>query len=313
MNKITVIGSGRVGSTIAYSLTCRGLASEIVIIDVNAERALGEALDIRQGLPYDESCLVYAGNYEDAAGSDIVIITSGIARQPGQTRLDLIKTNIEIQKSIIPQITAHAPDAVYIMVSNPVDALTYSFCKLSGIPENRVIGTGTVIDTARLRSRLAEYCGIDAGSVNAYVFGEHGDSSFVPWSIATIAGIPATKYKNVLYDKKIDAEIDVTAIEKYVKSSGARIISRKGATFYAIASNVCHICKAVLRGANAAMTVSTMMNGEYGVEDVSLSTLVLVGKGGITGKIKAPLTENEIELLHKSAGVLKETIAQLGL
>ena len=182
MSKITIIGSGRVGSTIAYSLTCRGLGSEIVIIDINGDRALGEAQDIRQGLSYDSSCIVYAGNYDDAKNSDIVVITSGIARKPGQSRLDLIKTNIDIQKSIIPEITKTAPNAVYIMVSNPVDILTYSFCKLSGVPESRIIGSGAIIDTARLRSRIAEYCGLEVGNIHAYMFGEHGDSGFCPWS-----------------------------------------------------------------------------------------------------------------------------------
>ena len=179
MNKITIIGSGRVGATIAYSLTCRNLASEIVIIDVDGEKAKGEALDIRQGLSYDSSCIVYAGGYEDAKDSNIVIITSGIARKPGQSRLELIQTNIAIQKSIIPQITAQAPNAVYVMVSNPVDILTYTFCRLSGIPENKIIGSGAIIDTARLRSRIAEYCGLEVGNVHAYMFGEHGDSGFL--------------------------------------------------------------------------------------------------------------------------------------
>lgn len=314
MNKITIIGSGRVGSTIAYSLTCRGLASEIVIIDINGERALGEALDIRQGLPFDEPCSVYAGNYEDAKDSDIVIITSGIARQPGQTRLDLIKTNINIQKSIIPEIVKHAPDAVYIMVSNPVDVLTYTFCRLSGIPEHKIIGSGTILDTARLRSRLAEYCDIDAGSINAYVFGEHGDSSFIPWSVANIAGVPVDMYENGLFDNKIiTSKIDKAAIEKYVRSSGSRVIARKGATFYAVSSNVCHICKAVLRGTNTAMTVSTLMHGEYGVDDVCLSTLAIVGKGGVVGKVNLPLNEEEVAALGRSADILKGIIKELDI
>ena len=312
MNKITIIGSGRVGSTIAYSLTCRGLADEIVIIDINGERALGEALDIRQGLSYDSSCKVYAGNYEDANNSDIVVITSGIARKPGQSRLELIKTNIEIQKSIIPNITKYAPDAVYVMVSNPVDVLTYSFCRLSGIPENKIIGSGAIIDTARLRSRIAEYCGLEVGNVHAYMFGEHGDSGFVPWSIATVAGVPLLDYqKAVEGGSKLNPVLDTEEIEKYVRESGGKVISRKGATFYAIASTVCHICKSILEGSNTAMTVSSMMHGEYGVEDVCLSTINIVGRGGICGKINPALTADEIEQLHKSAEVLKATIAQI--
>lgn len=314
MNKVTVIGSGRVGSTIAYSLTCRGLADEIVMIDVNGERAMGEALDIRQGLSYDSSCRIYAGNYEDADNSDIVIITSGIARKPGQSRLELIKTNIEIQKSIIPEITAHAPNAVYIIVSNPADILTYTFCRLSGIPENRVIGSGTIIDTARLRSRIADYCGLEVGNVHAYMFGEHGDSGFCPWSIARIAGMPVEEYQNsVDASDFLTTKIDVEEIEKYVKESGARVISRKGATFYAIASTVCHIVKAVFANANTALSVASMMHGEYGVDDVCLSTLNIVGRNGISGKINPKLTDEEVAKLQHSASVLKEIISQLDL
>lgn len=314
MNKVTVIGSGRVGSTIVYSLTCRGLADEIVLIDINGDRALGEALDIRQGLSYDSASRVYAGTYEDAKGSDIVIITSGIARKPGQSRLELIKTNISIQESIIPEITKAAPDAVYIMVSNPVDILTYSFCKLSGIPENRIIGSGAIIDTARLRSRIADYCGLEVGNIHAYMFGEHGDSGFSPWSIARIAGMPVEEYQKAVESSDfLTTKIDIPEIEKYVRESGARVISRKGATFYAIASTVCHIVKTVFTNANTALTVSTMMHGEYGVDDVCLSTLNIVGRHGIEGKINPTLTDEELAKLHSSANVLKEIISQLDL
>lgn len=314
MNKVTVIGSGRVGSTIAYSLTCRGLADEIVMIDINGDRAMGEALDIRQGLSYDSACKVYAGNYDDAENSDIVIITSGIARKPGQSRLELIKTNIEIQKSIIPEITKHAPKAVYIIVSNPADILTYSFCRLSGVPENRVIGSGTIIDTARLRSRIADYCGLEVGNVHAYMFGEHGDSGFCPWSIARIAGMPVDEYQKAVESSDFfTTQIDIPEIEKYVRESGARVISRKGATFYAIASTVCYIVKAVFTNANVALSVASMMHGEYGVEDVCLSTLNIVGRDGIRGKVNPRLTDEEVGKLQHSASVLKEIISQIDL
>ncbi len=314
MNKVTVIGSGRVGSTIAYSLTCRGLADEIVMIDINGDRAMGEALDIRQGLSYDSACKVYAGNYDDAENSDIVIITSGIARKPGQSRLELIKTNIEIQKSIIPEITKHAPNAVYIIVSNPADILTYSFCRLSGVPENRVIGSGTIIDTARLRSRIADYCGLEVGNVHAYMFGEHGDSGFCPWSIARIAGMPVDEYQKAVESSDFfTTQIDIPEIEKYVRESGARVISRKGATFYAIASTVCYIVKAIFTNANVALSVASMMHGEYGVEDVCLSTLNIVGRDGIRGKVNPRLTDEEVGKLQHSASVLKEIISQIDL
>ncbi len=314
MNKITIVGSGKVGSTIAYSLTCRGLASEIVIIDIDKERAMGEALDIRQGLAYDSPCLVYAGNYDDAKDSDIVIITSGIARKPEMSRLDLIKTNIQIQKSIIPDITKSAPDAVYIIVSNPVDVLTYTFVKLSGIPENRVIGSGCILDTARLRARIAEYCNIDVTNVHAYCFGEHGDSGFTPWSLVQIEGLSLLEYsKGIKSSQGVRAEISIPEINEYVRRSGSKVISRKGATFYAIASTVCHICKAILNGSNTAMTISSMLHGEYGIEDVCLSTINIVGKGGICGRINVPLTEEERKQLKTSANVLKGIIKSIDL
>ncbi len=314
MNKITIIGSGRVGATIAYSLTCRNLASEIVIIDIDGERAMGEALDIRQGLSYDSSCIVYAGGYQDAKDSNIVIITSGIARKPGQSRLELIQTNISIQKSIIPEITKQAPNAVYIIVSNPVDILTYTFNRLSGIPENKIIGSGAIIDTARLRARIAEYCNLEVGNVHAYMFGEHGDSGFSPWSISRIAGMPIMEYQKAIETSSLlTAKIDTEAIEKYVKESGAMVISRKGATFYAIASTVCHIVKAVTDNANTAMTVSTMMHGEYGISDVCLSTINIVGRNGVCGKINPILTDEEVKKLQHSADVLKEVISQVNI
>ena len=186
MNKITVIGSGSVGATISYTLTVMGLASEIVMIDINEEKALGEALDIRQGVPFCNPCTVYAGSYVDAANSDIVIITSGVARQPGQSRLDLAQTNVNILKSITPEIVKYAPNALYIIVSNPVDIMTYVFTKISGLPEKQIIGSGTLLDTARLRHILGQRFKVSPKSVHAYVVGEHGDTEMIPWSNATI-------------------------------------------------------------------------------------------------------------------------------
>ena len=314
MSKITVIGTGSVGSTIAYALTCLGLASEIVMIDINGEKSMGEALDIKQGVPFFDPCSVYAGGYPDAAGSDIVIITSGIARKPGQTRLDLVKTNVSIQKSIVPEIVKYAPDAIYIMVSNPVDVLTYTFCRLSGIPTGHVFGTGTLLDTARLRSRLSEYCGIDPGNIHAYVLGEHGDSSFIPWSVCEISGIAVDSFRNsVSPSNLILPEIDKDKVAEYVKTSGSRIISRKGATFYAVSSAVCHLCKCVLHDSNTALTVSSMLDGEYGVSDICLSTLNVIGRKGVTRKIVLPLCDDDAARLGNSAEILKKTVRSLDL
>ena len=312
MNKVTIIGTGSVGSTIAYTMAVNGIASEIVMIDINEEKALGEALDIRQGTPFCAPVSIYAGSYRDAVGSDIVVITSGIARKPGQSRLDLAQTNVNITKKIIPDIVRYAPEAKYVIVSNPVDILTYVFNKVSGLPESQIIGSGTILDTARLRSRLSEYYSISQQNVHAYVFGEHGDSSFVPWSLANISNIPIDEYQNsISHHQGLFPALNHDEIENYIRKSGGRIIERKGATFYAVAISVCHICKCLLSGADTTMTVSSMMHGEYGIDDVCLSTLSLVGPEGIRGKILSPLTDEEIVLLNKSADCLKDIIRNL--
>ncbi len=314
MNKISIIGTGSVGSTIAYTLTVMGIASEIVMIDINNEKALGEALDIRQGTPFCGACSIYAGSYRDAEGSNIVILTSGVARKAGQSRLDLAQTNVNITKMIIPEITKYAPDATYIIVSNPVDVLTYTFNKLSGLPENRIIGSGTILDTARLRARLSEYYNINQSNVHAYVFGEHGDSSFIPWSIANISNVPIEECNKLIGIPGMQSPaLDYDEIEQYVRKSGGRVIARKGATFYAVSVSVCHICKCILAGIDTTMTISTMMHGEYGIEDVCLSTLNLVGHDGIRSKVNVKLSDEEVAKLHRSAETLKDIIRNLDI
>ena len=314
MNKISIIGTGSVGSTIAYSLAILGMASEIVMIDINSEKALGEALDIRQGTPFCSPCSIYAGSYLDAAGSNIVILTSGIARKPGQSRLELAQTNVNITKSIIPEITKYAPDATYIIVSNPVVIITYTFHKFSDLPENRIIGSGTILDTARLRARLSEYYNISQSNVHAYVFGEHGDSSFIPWSVANISNVPISKCNELISLPDMESPaLNFDEIEQYVRKSGGRVIARKGATFYAVSISVCHICKCLLAGIDTTMTVSTMMHGEYGIDDVCLSTLNLVGHDGIRGKVNVPLTDEETAKLRLSANTLKDVIKNLSI
>lgn len=312
--KVTIIGAGSVGSTIAYTMAVNGIATEIVMIDINEAKAMGEALDIRQGVPFCPPVSIYAGSYQDAQGSDVVILTSGIARKPGQTRLDLAQTNVNITKSIIPQIVKHAPDAIYIIVSNPVDILTYVFHKVSGLPESHIIGSGTILDTARLRARIAEYYNINQQNVHAYVFGEHGDSSFVPWSTATISTIPVDQYATSLTNPDtIEPKLVHSEVESYIRKSGGKIIERKGATFYAVAVSVCHIVKCIFSGADTTMTVSTMMHGEYGIDDVCLSTLAIVGPDGVAGKVLAPLTDEEKALLKHSSECLRGIIDQIKL
>ena len=313
MNKITVIGSGNVGSTIAYTLTIMGIASEIVMIDVNEEKSLGEALDIRQGVSFCSPTDVYAGSYADAADSDIVVITSGMARKPGQSRLDLAQANVDIIKSIADKIVPVAPNATYVIVSNPVDVLTYVFLKHTGLPQERVIGSGTVLDTARLRARISEYYSVNQKNVHAYVLGEHGDSSFVPWSLANISNVPVESFSEAIQTKEVYPEFVMNEVEEYMRKSGARIIQRKGATFYAVSISVCHICKCILSGIDTTLTVSTMLNGEYGIDDVCLSLLNVVGDKGAHAKIMLPLNDEEMAALHNSAKVLKELIAGLNI
>ncbi len=311
--KITIIGAGSVGSTITYTLAVQGLASEVVMIDINAEKAMGEAMDIRQGVPLCASPMnIYAGSYADAEGSDIVIITSGMPRKVGQSRIDLTQNNVNIIKSIATEIVKYAPDALYVIVSNPVDVLTYVFCKISGIPEERVIGSGTILDTARLRSRIADYLSLSQKNIHAYVLGEHGDSSFVPWSIAQVGCVSIEDYKEEINCKSgIQLDLNYEDIEQYMKTSGGKIIKRKGATFYAIAVSVCYIVQCLFSGANTALTVSNMMHGEYGIEEVCLSIPFIINSSGIVGQLLPKLTDEEVKKLQHSAKVLKDVIAQI--
>ncbi len=308
MNKITVIGAGNVGATIAYTLTFSGIANEIVLIDINNEKALGEAMDIRQGTPYGSPCNIYAGSYADAVGSNIVIITSGVPRKAGQSRLDLAQTNVNIIKSITADITRYAGDAMYVLVSNPVDILTYAFYKYSGLPEEHIMGSGTILDTARLRSRLSEYYFVNQRNVHAFVLGEHGDSSFIPWSIANISNVPVEDYGKAVEKAAIFPEFNRADVEEYVRTSGSKVIARKGATFHAVSMSVCHLCKCLLSGIDTTLTVSTMLHGEYGIEDVSLSLLNIVGNKGAHGKVYLPLNYEELTALNKSANSLKAVI-----
>ena len=315
MSKISVIGAGSVGATIANDLMLQGVASEIVLVDINKKKAIGEALDIYQGAPLFTPAIVRPGEYTDVDGSDIVIITCGLARKPGMSRLDLAQVNTNILKDIASQVVAHAPNAIYVIVSNPVDVLTYVFHKVSGIPENRIIGSGTILDTSRLQSELAKRFAISPKNVHAHVYGEHGDTSFVPWSLAHIANSPISNYVAAAANKDEinweDNQEERDEVEEFVKKSGGVIIENKGATFYAVAMAGCHICRCIFSDAGTALTVSAMMHGEYGVEDVCLSTLAMIDRSGIRGKISSPLTQGEVAKLHKSADRLKEVISQL--
>ena len=313
-SKITIIGAGSVGSTIAYTLAHDEIASEIVLIDINKEKVEGEVMDIEQGTCFRSPVSLVAGDYADAKDSDIVIITSGIARKPGQTRIELTQTYVNILKSITPQIVKEAPDAKYIIVSNPVDIMTFVFTKISGLPENQIMGSGTILDTARLRYGLSEHFKVAQGNIHAYVFGEHGDTSFIPWTGAYISGLSTDEYYEEMKAHGKDVKpLDKEAMLEYVQKSGGKVIAKKGATFYAVSATVCQLVGLILAASDSLATVSSMLHGEYGIEDVCLSTLTLVGPNGIQGKVQMRMNKEEVALLKKSADALKEVIAQIEL
>lgn len=312
--KVTIIGAGNVGATIAYTLSLGTIASEIVLIDINKEKVEGEVMDIVQGASFREPISVIAGDYADAKDSDIVIITSGVGRKPGQTRIELAQTNVNILKSITPQIVAVAPKALYVIVSNPVDIMTYVFTKISGLPENQIIGSGTVLDTARLRYDLSNHFKVAQKNIHAYVFGEHGDTSFIPWSCADISGCSLMDYEDLMISKGVVTErVDPEKTLEYVRKSGGEIIAKKGATFYAVSASVNKICNALVAAYDSVSTVSSMMHGEYGIDDVCLSTMTIIGPEGVKGKVPAKLTYEEISKLQASANALKEVIKNLDI
>ena len=312
--KITVIGAGNVGATIAYTLSLGDIASEIVLIDINKEKVEGEVMDIVQGTSFREPISVIAGDYEDAADSSVVIITSGIGRKPGQSRIDLAQINVNILKEITPQIVSVAPNALYIIVSNPVDVLTYAFTKISGLPESQIIGSGTILDTARLRYDLSHHYKVAQKNLHAYVYGEHGDTSFIPWSLADVSGCSLSEYEDLMIKKGlVDKPLDHEATLHYVQKSGAEIIAKKGATFYAVSASVNKILSALFAAYDSVATVSSMMHGEYGIEDVCISTMTIIGPNGVKGKVPVDLTDDEEEKLRFSANALKTVIKSLDI
>ncbi len=312
--KITVIGAGNVGATIAYTLSLGNIASEIVLIDINKEKVEGEVMDIVQGTSFREPISVIAGDYADAAGSDIVIITSGIGRKPGQTRIDLAQTNVNIMKQIAPQIAAVAPKALYVIVSNPVDIMTYVFTKISGIPESQIIGSGTILDTARLRYILSHHYQVAQKNIHAYVYGEHGDTSFIPWSVSQVSGCTLMEFEDLMVKNgDIVNRVDPEETLHYVQKSGGEIIAKKGATFYAVSASVNKILSSLVAAQDSVATVSTMMHGEYGIEDVCISTMTIIGPNGVKGKVPVSLTYDEEQKLRASANALKEIIKSLDI
>ena len=302
--KAAVIGCGFVGSATAFTLMQSRLFSELVLLDVNMEKADGEAKDIAHGIPFAGQMKIYAGTYDDAADAAIIIITAGANQKPGETRLDLVQKNTAIYQSIIPEIVKRDFGGILLIVSNPVDILTYVALKLSGLPEIRVLGSGTVLDTARLKYALGEHLGVDSRSVHSFIIGEHGDSEIAAWSSTNVSGIPLNDFCEMRGHFNHDAAMD--AIAEKVKNSAYEIISKKQATYYGIAMSVKRICECIVRNERSILPVSAMMHGEYGIEDITLSMPAIVGIGGVETHVPIALSEEEAEKLVESAKKLKE-------
>lgn len=312
--KVTVIGAGNVGATIAYTLSLGDIASEIVLIDINEDKANGEVMDIVQGASFREPISVIAGSYEDARNSNIVIITSGVGRKPGQSRIDLAQTNVNIMKDVALRIAPVAPNALYVIVSNPVDVMTYVFTKVSGIPEKQIIGSGTILDTARLRYSLSHHYKVAQKNIHAYVYGEHGDTSFIPWSLADVSGCSLSEFEDLMLKKGVvDQPLNPEETLKYVQKSGGDIIAKKGATFYGVSASVNKILSALVAAYDSVATVSSMMHGEYGIDDVCISTMTIIGPEGVKGKVPVDLTYDEQQKLRASADALKAVINNIDI
>jgi len=305
--KISVIGAGFVGATTTYALMLGGLCEELVIVDINKDKAIGEAMDISHGAAFVKPVKVISGTYEDTRDSDIVIITAGAAQKPGETRLDLVNKNIGIFKTLIPEIVKQSPDSILLVVSNPVDILSYVTYKLSGFPRERVIGSGTVLDTSRFRTLLAEYLEVDARSIHGYIIGEHGDSEIAAWSLTNIAGVNLEEYVNITQQGKGDLSF-MEYIPMSVKNAAYEMINTKGYTNYAIALAVRRICEAITGDEKAILTVSSLMEGEYGLSGLYIGIPSIVGKEGIRKVIEVPLKEKEREDFISSANKMKEII-----
>ena len=309
--KIVIVGAGFVGTSFAYSLLIRGLATQIVIIDINKDRAQGEAMDLNHGLPFAYPTKIWAGDYPDCKGADVVVIAVDKGQKIEQSRLELAEGNYQVLKQIVPSVVRYNKDCILLVVTNPLDVMTYAAFKLSGFPKNRVIGSGTVLDTARLRYLLGEYLQVDPRNVHAYIIGEHGDSEVPVWSLANVAGIRLKDYCplcNVPYNSD-----DFNELFLKVRNAGYEIMKLKGRTFYAVALGMTKIVESILRNENAILTVSCFLEDYHGVSDICLSVPVVLNRDGIKEVIKLPLEQREIADFQKSAAIIKNVASSLGL
>lgn len=307
--KLVMVGAGFVGSTTAYTIMCGGLFNEIVIIDLNRDKAEGDAMDMAHGVSFVKPVNVYSGDYSDCKDADIVVITAGANQKPGETRLDLLKRNALITKDIVDNIMKYAPeDVILLTVSNPVDILTYITYRVSGLPKNQVIGSGTVLDTSRLKYMLSRHTGVDARNCHTYIIGEHGDSEVAAWSISNIAGISMEEYAEKMgkCGKK-----DLDDMYNAVKRAAYDIIDKKGATYYAIALAVDRIAECIAGEENSVLTVSSVFDGEYGIKDVALSVPTQISGYGVEKILEVPFSEDEMEGLRNSARTLRENLQAL--
>ena len=311
MQKIAVIGCGFVGSTSAFSLIQTGLFSEMVLIDANKERAEGEAMDLSHGSAYLTPMKIYAGTYDDIVDAGIIVITAGANQKPNETRLDLVKKNVNIFKSIIPEITSRNCEGIILVVSNPVDILTEVTLKLSGFPANRVIGSGTVLDTARLKYVLGRHLQVDPRNIHAYIIGEHGDSELVVWSGAQVAGIHINHFCELRGHFQHEEAMERLAQE--VRDSAYEIIERKGATYYGVAVAVKRIVEAIVKDEHAVLPVSSLMQGEFGLDGLCLSIPTVVGQNGVEKVVDIHLNNEENEKLQASAKALKDILNSLDI
>lgn len=303
--KVILVGDGAVGSSYAFALVTQNIAQEVGIIDINTAKTEGDAIDLSHALAFTSPKKIYAASYEDAHDADLVVITAGAPQKPGETRLDLVHKNLKINRSVVEQIVASGFSGIFLVAANPVDILTYSTWKFSGFPKERVIGSGTSLDSARFRQALAQLVDVDARNVHAYILGEHGDSEFPVWSHANVAGLQI--YEWVKNNPDIDEEAMVNLFFS-VRDAAYTIIEKKGATFYGIAVALARITKAILDDENAVLPLSVFMNGEYGLEDVYIGAPAIINAQGIKQVIEIPLTDGEKDRMAASAKQLKEIL-----
>ncbi|MCL6634435.1 MAG: L-lactate dehydrogenase [Peptococcaceae bacterium] len=307
--KIAVVGVGAVGASVAYALTMSGLATELVLVDINRARAEGEAMDLAHAAAFIKPTRIYAGTYEDCRDAGIVIFTAGVSQRPGETRLDLLQKNYAVLKESLPRLQDGSEERIILMVTNPVDVLTYAALKITGLSPEKVFGSGTVLDSSRFRHSLSRHCGVAPRNIHAYVVGEHGDSEVLLWSLANIAGTSIDRYCELAGLPPVDRR----AVDGQVRNAGYEIISRKGATYYAISLAVKQICESIVRDENVIHTVSGLIHGAYGIRECCLSLPAVINSKGRGIPLELPLCGEEEEALRRSAEVLQEAIRQLGL